>query len=407
MKLNVLVLIACLFMFQSCDESAAPNRDTILTVNITEDFNDFNDMWIFVSDEAGLVLDISKFVPASTVLLAAPDAPALLNVTVYSQSGAFHNFTTYAAIPTGSEITLNNSPGGSEPILEIGKASILLQNCPTNATINLSDGKSIAQFQTLDNTSIANQLSLNRAVSDILVTSHRSFEEPVYQWVNRISAGQEYVIDFTTLSAFPKHVSVSATRNVAAVISGIKNTQPGLSYLMSISNLSQPSSESFSAKFGYLNGYDKYGASISTSATFETLSRSVTYVKNGPSLPETVSLPENLLEIQNETITNYSLAFNSSFTYAIHQWEQNITTSNPLTINWKVMTSPGQTPRIIDIPTEIKELHPALSLSNMTYRSSQFYQHLDNQSYDQILTNTLSGNAPSESEYFLTVFSKR
>ena len=130
MKLSGFILLAVLFVLQACSENPEPEPEPgptgFLTVSLDANYNPFNDMWVFATDDIGKVLDAQPVKPGVTVILKALSPPEVVNLTVYYNNGGAkvnHLFYTYAGIARGDEITFgpSQSSGFLPPVA--GKAT--------------------------------------------------------------------------------------------------------------------------------------------------------------------------------------------------------------------------------------------------------------------------------------------
>ena len=406
MKLSGRLLVV-LFVLQACSENPEvepepePEPVGFLTVSLDANYNSFNDMWVFGTDETGKVLDAQPVKPGMTVTLKALSPPEVVNLTVYYNNGGTkvnHLFYTYAGIARGDKITFgpSKSSGFLPPVA--GKATINIQNCDTYATTNLSDGYTYSQLNSQNDTFIDASLDLRQQASRILISSRTATDQPVYGWVDNVVNGGVYTVDFGSLTPFPKTISVSYSESISAVMIGKNTNDGGIGYFVTNDGFSKTPGTPASAKFGYMDGFDEYSFFVQTTNTMSTYYRHTHYKKYGTTMPLEVTLPDNSLSILNPSIGNFNFTYSSGYTYLYHYWKKEAADH---TIHWIVFTDKSTTPPITELPEAFIVKYPAVSLSNLNYWISEFYKYEDGYTFSQFLHDIFEGGSvPDRHEYY-------
>lgn len=407
MKLQRVIFLVALLALQACNEKNEPEPapETFLTVTLGADYYVDSDMWIFATDETGKVLDAGPIKTGSSVALQTLSPPELVNLTVYYNNGGTqmrHLFYTYGGINSGDEITLERTQPTNFLPPVAGNATINIQNCSPYADFNLSDGHAYSQFNSQANTAVNASFDLRQDASNILITSHMGMDRPVYGWVNDVTDAGSYTIDFNSLTPFPKNISVSFTGSTAAFIIGRKSDVGSTGYIMANHGFSTISADLALAKFGYLDGFDEYSVITSTAATMPDYYRNTYYLKDGTSLPEEITFPDNTLVIKDSNIGNFGFDYSSTYTYRGHYWIEEDATDHM--IHWRMYTDKPTTPPITELPEAFMAKYPSISLNDLTYFQSEFFKHEDGYTYAQFLNDMFAGRTPEQREYFGVLF---
>lgn len=398
-----------LVVLLACDEKGEPEPkpEAFLTVTLSDDYFVSDDMWVFATDETGKVLDSGPVTPGSSLVLKTSSPPDFINLTEYYKGAGpleSHVFFTYAGIKSGEEIKFERGRNSGILPPKTGKATIKIQNCNPYSSLILSDGHTDSQFVTQGSTSIDALLDLRQDTSNILVSAHLGIDQPVYGWVNNVTDGGVYAIDFNTLTPFPRTVSVGFTESLSAIIVGRKAGVGSLGYVMTNGGFSKVSPDFALAKFGYLEGFDKYEFLATESNTLPDQYRAAFYLKHGSSLPEEVAFTSTSLGIGSSLISNFSFVYSSTYTYCDHFWREDATDHM---IQWRVYTDKSTSPPITELPEAFSAQHPSISLTNLTYVQSEFFRHEDGYTYDLFLHDMFAGITREHQEYFADYFQQK
>lgn len=130
--------------------------------------------------------------------------------------------------------------------------------------------------------------------------------------------------------------------------------------------------------------------------------RNTYYLKDGTSLPEEITFPDNTLVIKDSNIGNFGFDYSSTYTYRGHYWIEEDATDHM--IHWRMYTDKPTTPPITELPEAFMAKYPSISLNDLTYFQSEFFKHEDGYTYAQFLNDMFAGRTPEQREYFGVLF---
>lgn len=414
MRPTSIIFLAVLFVLQACDDESEPEPKpepelpAFLTVTLSPAHFFVHDMWVFATDETGKVLDVHNLKSDSTVTFRSPSAPEVFNLTTYIYDGgspANHMFYTYAGITRGQKITLGDQQDFKVIPPVNGKATIKIKNCTPYVHISLSDGISSSSIGNQDNASIETTFDLRQNPSRILLSTHTAIDQPVYGWVDNVTDGGTYAVDFGTFTPFEKTISVSFLKSMSGILIGKKSGEVGNGHVIYNFGASVPDDQVSVAKFGYLDGFDEYKLFVSSTKTLSSYYRTSHYSNYGTNILKEVAFPDNSLSIMKPAISNFEFSYSSDYTYRSHYWKQ--TTAN-FTIHWQVFTNKSATPAINELPEPLALKYPSLSVNNLTHINSNFHKYVDGFTYDGVLADIFGqGHISDQHERFSDTFQEK
>jgi len=405
MKPWICVFFVVVFLFQNCSsEKDEPNPEPLGLVTVHRDANHDAGLsvWIFVSDDNGDILDATPIQPDSTITLTAKTPPDFVNVTIYYEPNVSvmnHDFYTWANVPRGEEIIIKNPSHSSLPPVK-GTATINIQNCNPFDFFVMSDGIGYSQAECEINPPISAVIDLRRESARVLVDSHNPAGEPVYGWIDNVTNGGTYTVDYNDLTPYPKTVTIQPAASIAIEIDARNTADPEPGYRMFNTGYPRNSGES-AAKFGYVDGFEDYrlwGYSTKDMTTYYHYTYFEVY---GASIPLQITLPQNSFTVSTSSIADFTFNYSSTSTFSIHFWRKG---TNNQSTNWIVYSDKSAIPPFKKLPEEFTALYPSISLNDLKYYQSSFMKYEDGYSYKQFRENTIAGTKPNRVGYFSDVF---
>jgi hypothetical protein len=367
-----IAVVSAIFLW-SCEENdekiQAPG--TIATIELRNGYtSDGNDRWVFATNEDGELLDIERLSAETTMVELQSSTPhTSIDLTIFtvreSSPLTIHHFDTYRGIPDTNIILSDLLP---EPT-KAGDVTIEITDYddPMYGPGDLAFSSPMFTRLGLDNGVLAGGTytgtkAIHQNNDDILVTAERS-GVPVYFIFEGASVGDHLVASFEEFVPHENLVELNLGRPELLFVYGVKDD---FYYYVRSSLFINPVLTGvvpgFSTYYTYIsgNGYDygKLGAAV------------ISYT------------PQNFqASVSDTTLRTFASSLNASFDYRYNQWRAG-EGSKRTVINVYADTDMSPTVRY-DIPSEILEVYPSLSLSNFNLvianfvRSSGTYTYTD------------------------------
>jgi hypothetical protein len=387
------------FLLTAChDEGDFSTPATILTVAIDPGVFPTDETWIFATSDDGNVLDVKHIlVDDRTVTLSSVKRVSKIHVTffyAFKNGGIrYSTFTTYAAIPKGTTLTL---PGRQKSLPPMGVASFNISNYTESwRVLNFSNSEGSMYKNALHQDELSVDISLGQAPGDVLMAGYRS-GVPVYSWARGVQGGDLIERDFLNdFEPFPHLLKlVFEGENNGSILGFDANGRAQSGMVNSVYLIGTQWSTDHPV-IGYVDGFDSY----ETIVTNSTATGSVEYHKIGqPNLSFTI--PPVTCKIINENLSDFSFTLSQPHTYYNASWKY---PDNEEYIGWDVAGPAGQAMKWPTIPDEIGAKYQDLEPDRFVLNFMAFTQMIGGKSttYPEAVPGISRHSAKDEQEYYV------
>lgn len=378
MKNKSLFAAALLVILFACDDDNGDNpiaeKTSLLTLTVDASYPTVNsDHWIMVHGEDGSLLTSNSFENGQELeIVTEKPVPGKITVTHlwYSLSNGtkYYFASTHSNIEKGKHMILKSNSATASAIT--GKINVAVSNVADYDHFSLSSRLGAAfSLSWASNTDILELNSPTHAgVSKYIVTlfSGNSLRQKV---LNNVTPNSNHSFSFNEMDPFDHTVdfTFSPTDNVALYVSG---SEPDAA--LSPNNYSLITHFQFHAhntiKAGYLTSLTNY----KTRLTITYPDFGYEYINIG-SIPDgNIAWPQKSdFDINEKSFTNFSATASKSYVWRYSTWGYSDGASQT-SISWNVSALSGNQ-SIQELPTEITNVHPELSLSNLKHAATTFY----------------------------------
>lgn len=368
--------------------------------------------WVFISNQYGKLLDVIKPTEASGMIEFEGVADNWIMVTELSvasfengqQTRLQHYITTYMGIPVGSSFIANEEETDHTTYPDpVGKAKLTLNNYHTSddpfLSIGFSNGfevfNSWLDTWEYDGSTFTADMTLREDPTDIFISTYEE-TNPVYSWVRDVRIGDSVVVDFESFNPMnPVTINKPVTN---AYIQG--QLEPGLAgrgYFLSWSEYWRNSdfyNPDDIITLGYTDDFDYYDVYADSGPILccEPHER-VNYHKLGPSVPQSIHLPDYIFTLGNGNLYNLEYSFDQPHTYKNFSFSAE---QEDKSLRWIFLVPEGLEVIAPKIPDEILAKYPFLKQNSLPVKYVSFVEYLDGFSYMDFVRSQLEGRSERE-----------
>jgi len=398
MKARLIFLLTILFV-SGCDDEKVTTQ--LLTLNVDASFDtSISDDWVVIHNADGNPVAVQTFESGDEVVLqTTDDAPGdEIGITIVRYFSVRHldnyEVKSYLNYPKGGEFELRGAimeplgPGTSPGSFNVtvNATNIIHQNFISNKFGNGSLSLSS------DQTSIDIPCTLNTDANHYILEVSDDTGDLRYKFLDNVQLNSEHVVSFSDMLPFDKTVTFTFPEEayVTYYVRGHDPAQPinSSSYIL---NFHWDHDQHANIKLGYLNSVSKYITECYAGFSKYSLS----YYNHG-------TVPENISEwpskedysVTATPITNYSSTATAPYVYRSSRYDYNPQPNQRLA-GWYVYST-APTHKLKNLPQEILDAHPALSIDHFQYVNTAFFTEGHDYSDAHI-------NIPADDAVYLTL----
>ena len=350
-----------------------------------------HDHWVVVTNDKGEVLDFQNLTAEGDYefIEHSNELSEELGVYLFSISdfNDIYSINGYLNIPRGDIWSLKTRKGYGQ----YGIVNIRVSNFPSTWTDillpanNNTGGFSYNGMEEIDldpwdgiADTVIFPLPIIKDSDTLIITNALKDNDPRYLRISGVSPGQSYEFDFfEDFVPYDKIVNYQIQDEgdlYYTFVAGIQSND--IHYL----TFRYKTHETKFTQLGYINGFDFYNSTIK-SKNYKGFSV-VSFFKRGePIDPNEIQFPQNDFQILNSSISNFSYEASEELVYRKSEWNKP-SDRTYLTIYEKTS---GSFKQLSSVPFEINDLYPYVKLSDLQYRQSEFFDVVENYSYEEFI----------------------
>jgi hypothetical protein len=368
-----------------------PGTLLTFTTDPRTSFTSTTDDWVFVTDEAGTVLDNKPFEAGQTVVLTGPVPSGKVNVTVLKYTNTYTYITSYLSIPIGQTWAYLPFTPDSAPQIA-GTANLTITNFPATSTLGdltFSDENGLSYASAANLTApgtYAVQIALAKIPARIYVATFRNSAPVALAWNNVINGAAltgNFNTDFKPLD-HSVTLNFSGSNTIFARVTGLTgNGKPSsnngnVMYLRNYMTVNGP------LTVGYNDGFDTYKTDVGIVTGPGAIFR--TYAKIG-AVPTSAPFLNYTLSVAKDDVRDFIFTLSGNFHVRHSIWNSFSTTQ----LEWHVYAPPEGKQKFPNLPPEIKAKYPSIKPELFEYNSNIFTLYLDGFTYDDYIKQGISG----------------
>ncbi len=379
------------------EETLVPEVYFSLNINNAWSSDTSEHNWIIIHDENGDVLDYARYENGDALTFEALEDEVTENLSIttlnYNTTGGENYIIkTYPNIPKKSVWSFKNLPPAEELLInpEIGTFNIVVDNIPGIQRHSLSgDNRINAENSTTT-------LGSNPALYALHIDNIKLFERNNYLLtildddnnfkyiqLNDVKNDDNLNLDYSDFSDFDHYLNIDLP-SAQAPNTSVLALENDINSNVGVYTLNHDFDPSYwhipqnFIKIGYLDAFKKYKVRFDLNLD----GCRYNYRKNGDktALLTIPSKPDFTYE--DESISNFSFSTSASYIRQLSRWETPLEEINNtgFKVQWTIYSDSETSLNFYDLPEDIKNMYPDLSISSMKYGSTTIYLKSESQS---------------------------
>lgn len=363
-------LLAVTFACDNSNEDATPKETALLTLAVDASYpSDETDDWIIVHSEDGTLLASESF-QNNQELEIVTDKPFQGKMTIthlryatFNDGTKSYYLNSYTNIEKGKHIVLK----GTSPVPGMtGKFNVSVSNV------------SPYEYSLLSLSSFSSNWNGSTGILDMQSETYAGMKKQIatvssgnilkYKVLDNIQPGGKYSFSFNDMTPFEQKVTFAFPQsNSLNVFVYANESEPTYwnSHLLDMRYISR-------SPTGVVTSYTNSMTNYTTQLLIYYTGYMYTYLNRGPIPDGNVIWPQKSdFNVTEKSLFNFSATTSKSYVWRNSAWGYQDAT-NKIRVSWSV-SAPSGNQKINELPTEIINVHPALSLNNLKYSVTTFY----------------------------------